>query len=122
MRLAIMIRLVMLLAVGVFLTTFTTAYGQSSTQTDCEKREKQLLDSLLKFEAMKPAFKNALEIIDVYDGQLQIVREESAKQLAILDEQHRKELKRQERRERWRGRKQGIATVTGLGLILLLLL
>lgn len=123
----ILIRLVLLLSMGVYLTTCTTALGQSLThsESDCEalkKREKQLLDSLIKFEALKPAFENAKEIIDTYDQQLQEVRELQAMQAAIQDEQHRKELRQEKRKQRLKGIRDGfVSAVTIAGIILTLL-
>lgn len=123
----ILIRLVLLLSMGVYLTTCTTALGQSLThsESDCEalkKREKQLLDSLIKFEALKPAFENAKEIIDTYDQQLQEVRELQGMQAAIQDEQHRKELRQEKRKQRIKGIRDGfLGAITTAGIILILL-
>lgn len=123
----ILIRLVLLLSMGVYLTTCTTVLGQSLTHnaSDCEqlkKREKQLLDSLIKFEALKPAFQNAKEIIDTYDKQLQEVRELQGMQAAIQDEQHRKELRQEKRKQRIKGIRDGfLGAITTAGIILILL-
>ena len=127
MRYLFMIRYLLPLAVVGCLTTFTTVYGQSLTHnaSDCEaikKREKQLLDSLIKFEALKPAFQNAKEIIDTYEQQLQEVRELQGMQAAIQDEQHRKELRQEKRKQRLKGIRDGfISAVTIAGTLLLLL-
>ena len=128
MRYLIMIRYLLPLGVVVCLTTFTTVSGQSLTinvNDPCEqlkKREKQLLDSLIKFEALKPAFENAKEIIDTYDKQLQEVRELQGMQAAIQDEQHRKELRQEKRKQRLKGIRDGfISAVTIAGTLLLLL-
>ena len=128
MRYLIMIRYLLLLVVVVCLTTFTTVSGQSLTHSvndPCEtlkRREKQLLDSLIKFEALKPAFENAKEIIDTYDKQLQEVRELQAMQAAIQDEQHRKELRQERRKQRLKGIRDGfLGAITTAGIILILL-
>ena len=122
-----MIRYLLPLVVVVCLTTFTTVYAQSLTHnaSDCEqlkKREKQLLDSLIKFEALKPAFQNAKEIIDTYEQQLQEVRELQGMQAAIQDEQHRKELRQEKRKQRLKGIRDGfLGAITTAGIILILL-
>lgn len=127
MRYLIMIRYLLPLVVVVCLITCTTAYGQSLTHnaSDCEqlkKREKQLLDSLIKFEALKPAFQNAKEIIDTYDKQLQEVRELQGMQAAIQDEQHRKELRQEKRKQRLKGIRDGfLGAITTASIILILL-
>ena len=152
MRYLIMIRLVLLLVVVVCLITLTTASGQYLTtsvkgiqliinppelrivkgsslemriEDPCEqlkRREKQLLDSLIKFEALKPAFENAKEIIDTYDKQLQEVRELQGMQAAIQDEQHRKELRQEKRKQRLKGIRDGfLGAITTAGIILILL-
>ena len=128
MRYLIMIRYLLPLGVVVCLTTFTTVSGQSLTinvNDPCEqlkKREKQLLDSLIKFEALKPAFENAKEIIDTYDKQLQEVRELQGMQAAIQDEQHRKELRQEKRKQRLKGVRDGfLGAITTAGIILILL-
>ena len=128
MRYLIMIRYLLPLVVVVCLTTFTTVSGQSLTinvNDPCEqlkKREKQLLDSLIKFEALKPAFENAKEIIDTYDKQLQEVRELQGMQAAIQDEQHRKELRQEKRKQRLKGVRDGfLGAITTAGIILILL-
>lgn len=127
MRYLITIRYLLPLAVVVCLITFTTVCGQSLTHSvsDCEalkKREKQLLDSLIKFEALKPAFENAKEIIDTYDKQLQEVRELQGMQAAIQDEQHRKELRQEKRKQRLKGIRDGfLGAITTAGIILILL-
>jgi ABC-type transport system involved in Fe-S cluster assembly fused permease/ATPase subunit len=128
MRYLIMIRYLLPLAVVVCLTTFTTVCGQSLTHNandPCEtlkRREKQLLDSLIKFEALKPAFENAKEIIDTYDKQLQEVRELQAQQAAIQDEQHRKELRQEKRKQRLKGIRDGfLGAITTAGIFLILL-
>lgn len=128
MRYLIMIRYLLPLAVAVCLTTFTTVCGQSLTHNandPCEtlkRREKQLLDSLIKFEALKPAFENAKEIIDTYDKQLQEVRELQGMQAAIQDENHRKELRQEKRKQRLKGIRDGfLGAITTAGTILILL-
>ena len=128
MRYLTMIRLVLPLAVAVCLTTFTTVCGQSLTHNandPCEtlkRREKQLLDSLIKFEALKPAFENAKEIIGTYEQQLQEVRELQGMQAAIQDEQHRKELRQEKRKQRLKGIRDGfLGAITTAGIILILL-
>jgi hypothetical protein len=93
--------------------------------SDCEalkKREKQLLDSLIKFEALKPAFENAKEIIDTYDKQLQEVRELQGMQAAIQDENHRKELRQEKRKQRLKGIRDGfLGAIMTTGIILILI-
>jgi hypothetical protein len=93
--------------------------------SDCEalkKREKQLLDSLIKFEALKPAFENAKEIIGTYEQQLQEVRELQGMQAAIQDEQHRKELRQEKRKQRLKGIRDGfLGAITTASIILILL-
>lgn len=128
MRYFTMIRYLLPLAVAVCLTTFTTVCGQSLTHNandPCEtlkRREKQLLDSLIKFEALKPAFENAKEIIDTYDKQLQEVRELQGMQAAIQDENHRKELRQEKRKQRLKGIRDGfLGAITTAGTILILL-
>ena len=128
MRYLTMIRLVLLLGVVGYPTTFTTVSGQSLTHNasdPCEtlkRREKQLLDSLIKFEALKPAFENAKEIIDTYEQQLQEVRELQGMQAAIQDEQHRKELRQEKRKQRLKGIRDGfLGAITTAGIILILL-
>lgn len=128
MRYLITIRLVLLLGVVGYLTTCTTVLGQSLTHSandPCEtlkRREKQLLDSLIKFEALKPAFENAKEIIDTYDKQLQEVRELQAMQSAIQDEQHRKELRQEKRKQRLKGIRDGFISAVAIAGALLILL
>lgn len=152
MRYFTMIRYLLPLAVAVCLTTFTTVSGQSLIRSvkgnqlilmpdelrfskgsslelrmddPCEtlkRREKQLLDSLIKFEALKPAFENAKEIIGTYEQQLQEVRELQGMQAAIQDEQHRKELRQEKRKQRLKGIRDGfLGAITTAGIILILL-